>query len=304
MQPATTRQQRARNAHPSCPQDNPNVRHQAGRPHTRCPPTVAAALSGGPGPDTRPSLCAAGRRARQGRAGLDLHQQHRPLQPVRVPRHHARPTRSPRSRAASTSATRAASTSAPGRRTSAGSPDSAARRVGQHGVGLLRRLQGQPARRLRLRPRRPLLLVPRHLPRRLHQAATRPSSTPRCPGSGSRSSTAGAPTTRRSAFPIRAARSYLDLTASYDVIDKVNDAIGKVTLFGHLGHQWYSGNQASFSNSNYNYGDWKVGASTEVYGVTVGIYGTGTNAQDQYYTNGYGKNISANQFVGFIQKTF
>ena len=98
--------------------------------------------------------------------------------------------------------------------------------------------------------------------------------------------------------------SYLDLTASYDVVDKVNDAIGKVTLFGHLGHQWYSGNQASFSNSVYNYGDWKVGASTEVYGVTVGIYGTGTNAQDQYYTNGYGKNISANQFVGFIQKTF
>ena len=99
--------------------------------------------------------------------------------------------------------------------------------------------------------------------------------------------------------------SYLDLTASYDVGEKVNDAIGKVTVFGHLGHQWFKGTTGgSFENSNFNYGDWKVGASTEIYGVTVGIYGTGTNAQDQYYTNPYGKNISGNQFVGFIQKTF
>ncbi len=98
--------------------------------------------------------------------------------------------------------------------------------------------------------------------------------------------------------------SYLDLTASYDVVEKVNDAIGKVTLFGHLGHQWYTGNLNGFANSNYNYGDWKVGASTEVYGVTVGIYGTGTNAQAQYYTNVYGKDISRGQFVAYVQKTF
>jgi uncharacterized protein (TIGR02001 family) len=98
--------------------------------------------------------------------------------------------------------------------------------------------------------------------------------------------------------------SYLDLTASYDVIEKVSDAIGKVTIFGHLGHQWYTGNTGAVSNDNYNYGDWKVGASTEVYGITVGIYGSGTNAQDSFYTNVYGKNTSANQFVGYIQKTF
>ncbi len=102
--------------------------------------------------------------------------------------------------------------------------------------------------------------------------------------------------------------SYLDLTASYDVIDKVSDAIGKVTIFGHLGHQWFEGNTgsgaASFSNNNYNYGDWKVGASTEIYGLTVGIYGTGTNAQSQYWTNIYGKDTSAGQFVAYVQKTF
>jgi uncharacterized protein (TIGR02001 family) len=99
--------------------------------------------------------------------------------------------------------------------------------------------------------------------------------------------------------------SYLDLTASYDVIDKVNDAIGKVTLFGHVGHQWFTGDSSpTLSNSNYNYGDWKVGASTEIYGLTVGIYGTGTNAQAQYWTNIYGKDTSKSQFVGYVQKTF
>jgi uncharacterized protein (TIGR02001 family) len=98
--------------------------------------------------------------------------------------------------------------------------------------------------------------------------------------------------------------SYLDLTASYDIIEKVNDAIGKVTIFGHYGHQWYHGNPNGFDNGNYDYGDWKLGGSTEIYGLTVGIYGTGTNAQDAYYTNIYGKNISKSQFVAYVQKTF
>ena len=98
--------------------------------------------------------------------------------------------------------------------------------------------------------------------------------------------------------------SYLDLTASYDVIEKVSDAIGKVTVFGHVGHQWYTGNPGGFDNANYEYTDWKVGASTEVYGLTVGIYGTGTDADSAYYTNVYGKNISKNQFVAYVQKTF
>ncbi len=98
--------------------------------------------------------------------------------------------------------------------------------------------------------------------------------------------------------------SYLDFTASYDVIDKVSDAIGKVTLLGHVGHQWYTGNPNGFDNGNFNYTDWKAGVSTEIYGVTVGVYGTGTNAQSQYYTNVYGKDISKSQFVAYVQKTF
>jgi hypothetical protein len=71
-----------------------------------------------------------------------------------------------------------------------------------------------------------------------------------------------------------------------------------VTIFGHVGKQYFK------NNGVFDYSDWKIGASTEVYGVTVGIYGTGTNAQDAAYTNIYGKNISANQFVAYLQKTF
>ena len=91
---------------------------------------------------------------------------------------------------------------------------------------------------------------------------------------------------------------YLDLTASYDIIEKVSDAIGKVTIFGHVGRQVFRNNGA------FDYTDWKVGASTEVFGLTVGIFGTGTNAEDAAYTNIYGRNISSNQFVGYVQKTF
>jgi uncharacterized protein (TIGR02001 family) len=91
---------------------------------------------------------------------------------------------------------------------------------------------------------------------------------------------------------------YLDLTASYDIIEKVSDVIGKVTIFGHLGKQYFH------ANSIFTYADWKVGASTEIYGLTVGIYGTGTNAQASVYTNNYGTDISKNQFVAYVQKTF
>ena len=98
--------------------------------------------------------------------------------------------------------------------------------------------------------------------------------------------------------------SYLDLTASYDVVDKVSDAIGKVTLLGHVGHQWYTGETNGFANSNYEYTDWKVGAATEIYGVTVGVYYTDTDADNALYTNRFGKKLADSQFVGYIQKTF
>ncbi len=91
---------------------------------------------------------------------------------------------------------------------------------------------------------------------------------------------------------------YIEGNVNWDVIEKVNDVVGKVTLIGHVGHQGYS------NNGSLTYTDWKVGASTELWGVTVGIFGTGTDANSAPYTNRFGKNTSANQFVGFVQKTF
>jgi len=99
-------------------------------------------------------------------------------------------------------------------------------------------------------------------------------------------------------FPDSRGSDYWELNGSYDVFDKVNDVIGKVTVFGHVGKQKFK------NNGYYDYGDWKIGASTEFWGVTVGIFGTGTDAESGAYTNRFGKNISANQFVGFVQKTF
>lgn len=91
---------------------------------------------------------------------------------------------------------------------------------------------------------------------------------------------------------------YLDLTASYDVFDKVSDVIGKVTVFGHLGKQYFKNSGAL------DYGDWKVGASAEFWGVTAGLYVTDTNANQALYTNVYGKKLADTQFVGYVQKTF
>ena len=105
-------------------------------------------------------------------------------------------------------------------------------------------------------------------------------------------------------FPDSRGSGYLDLTANYDIVEKVSDAIGKVTLTGHVGHQWYTGNTNGYANSNYEYTDWKVGASTEIYGLTVGVFYTDTNANNALYTNPYGKKLADSQFVGFIQKTF
>jgi uncharacterized protein (TIGR02001 family) len=101
---------------------------------------------------------------------------------------------------------------------------------------------------------------------------------------------------------------YVEGNINWDIIEKVNDVIGKVTLIGHVGYQDFKGSQhdvnTTHNNGDLSYTDWKVGASTELWGVTVGIFGTGTNASSVLYTNRFGKNTAANQFVGYVQKTF
>ena len=99
-------------------------------------------------------------------------------------------------------------------------------------------------------------------------------------------------------FPNSRGSDYLEANAAYDIVDKVNDTFGKVTVFGHYGKQRFK--RAGF----FDYSDWKVGVSTEVLGLTVGIFGTGTNAESAGYTNRFGRDTSSNQFVGYVQKTF
>ncbi len=98
--------------------------------------------------------------------------------------------------------------------------------------------------------------------------------------------------------------SYVEGNLSYDVLDKVSDVIGKLTVIGHVGHQWFKGSTSGFNNSAFNYTDWKIGASADALGVTFGLFVTDTNANKDLYTNPFGKKIADTQVVGYVQKTF
>ena len=90
---------------------------------------------------------------------------------------------------------------------------------------------------------------------------------------------------------------YAELNANYPIADT------GITVNGHIGRQDYSGTVAGTSNSQYNYTDWKLGATKSwSNGVNVGAYYTDTNAQVTPYTLA-GENIADNQFVVFVQKT-
>jgi uncharacterized protein (TIGR02001 family) len=91
---------------------------------------------------------------------------------------------------------------------------------------------------------------------------------------------------------------YVEGNLNWDVVDKVNDYIGKVTIIAHVGHQAFK------NNTNYTYTDWKGGVSFDLSGYTVGFVGTGTDAESAYYTNRFNKNIAGGQFVAWVQKTF
>ena len=58
-------------------------------------------------------------------------------------------------------------------------------------------------------------------------------------------------------FPNSDGSYYVEGNVNWDVVDKVNDYIGKVTLIGHVGYQSYK------SNGAYSYTDWKAGVSTD-----------------------------------------
>jgi len=92
--------------------------------------------------------------------------------------------------------------------------------------------------------------------------------------------------------------NYIEGNVNWDIVDKVNDYIGKVTLIGHVGYQ-------SFHNNNdFSYTDWKGGVAFDLSGYTIGLVGTGTNAKSAFYTNYYGKDLGNGQFVAYVQKSF
>ncbi len=99
-------------------------------------------------------------------------------------------------------------------------------------------------------------------------------------------------------FPDSSGSYYLEGNLNWDVVEKVNDYIGKITLIGHVGHQSYK------NSGDYSYTDWKGGVAAEVVGVTLGLVVTGTDAQSGLYTNRFGTDTSGTQVVGYIQKTF
>jgi uncharacterized protein (TIGR02001 family) len=99
-------------------------------------------------------------------------------------------------------------------------------------------------------------------------------------------------------FPNSRGSDYIEGNINYDVVDKVSDMIGKVTLIGHIGHQKFK------HFGDYDYTDWKVGVATDVSGFTVGVAVTGTDGDSALYTNRFGRDISDTQFVAWIQKTF
>jgi uncharacterized protein (TIGR02001 family) len=99
-------------------------------------------------------------------------------------------------------------------------------------------------------------------------------------------------------FPSSSGSDYLEGNLSYDITDKANDTIGKVTVIAHVGHQRFKGFSA------FNYTDWKVGGAADALGLTFGVYVTDTNANKMLYTNAFGKKIADSQVVGYVQKTF
>lgn len=96
---------------------------------------------------------------------------------------------------------------------------------------------------------------------------------------------------------------YLDVGANVDV------GAG-VTLNLHAGHQKVRGTGgpgAGLSNSFYSYTDWKVGVSKtfeELGGLTLGLAGVGTNANDGAYASAGKTNFGKKALVVSVLKTF
>jgi uncharacterized protein (TIGR02001 family) len=88
---------------------------------------------------------------------------------------------------------------------------------------------------------------------------------------------------------------YLDLTATYEIMPKLN-------LIGHVGHQWVP------NYGEYEYTDWKVGASYDLGWFTLSGAYVDTNADEVIYSacrsSGSCKELGKGTFVVQVSKTF
>ena len=92
---------------------------------------------------------------------------------------------------------------------------------------------------------------------------------------------------------------YLDLSATYDL----GNGFG---LVGHYGYQMVPSTNGR-SRSDCSYGDWKVGVTTEVVGMTVGLSYIGTGAKGdagQCYRNAFNRDLGKGNVVLSVGKTF
>lgn len=92
---------------------------------------------------------------------------------------------------------------------------------------------------------------------------------------------------------------YLDLSATYELP-------AGFTLVGHYGYQSVPGT-AGRARSDCSYGDYKVGVTTEVVGLTVGVSYIGTDAKGgagQCYRNAFNRDLGKGNVLLSIGKTF
>lgn len=93
-----------------------------------------------------------------------------------------------------------------------------------------------------------------------------------------------------------------DGTTYYDLYANIPVADTGLTVNLHYGYLDVSHDQSS--PEELSYGDWKVGISYALpQDFTVGLYGTGNDADAGFYTTPSGKNTADNQFVVFLTKT-
>jgi hypothetical protein len=105
-------------------------------------------------------------------------------------------------------------------------------------------------------------------------------------------------TDRTFGIPDSRGSGYLEANVAYDVVEKVSEAVGKLTLLAHAGRQRFR------HAGDLDYTDWKLGASADVAGFTLGAFVTGTDARGDLYTNRFGRDISRTHVVAFVQKSF